>query len=141
MRINKACSVVAVRPACRASLAMRSRILSCLRMWRSLVHHAACLPKGSRMRGHFPPPPPPRKVLPHRCPVRGARYPSLWHKPSLKTGSSRVVSHLPGKQWSHSPWPGCVGESPGRLRSHWCLSVSSGSALRFQRSLTALGVN
>ena len=43
-----ACSAVAVRPACRASFVMRSRIRSCLRVCRPLVQQAACLPYESR---------------------------------------------------------------------------------------------
>ena len=48
---------------------------------------------------------PPGGVRPHCCPAPGAGNPNRWLRPSLKTGSRRVVSHLPGKQWSHSPWP------------------------------------
>ena len=42
--ISMACSVAAVKPACRASLAIRSLMWSCLRVWRPLVQRAACLP-------------------------------------------------------------------------------------------------
>ena len=40
------CSVVAVRPACLASLANRSLMRSCLLECKPLVQHAACRPKG-----------------------------------------------------------------------------------------------
>ena len=85
---------------CEASLPGRFGNQICV--WRPLVQHAACLPKESRICVHCLPF---GAVLPHLCPVPGAGYPNLWHKPSQNTGSSRVVSHLPGKQWSHSPWP------------------------------------
>ena len=55
--MSMVCSVVAVRPACRASLLIRSLMRSCLLVWRPLVQHAACLPKGFRMCVHCLPPP------------------------------------------------------------------------------------
>ena len=42
--MSMACSVVAVRPACRASLVMRSLMRSCRRVCSPLVQHAACRP-------------------------------------------------------------------------------------------------
>ena len=68
----------------------------------SLLQRPACLPKSSRMvlQGL-----PPWGVRAHLSPAPGAGKPILCCKPHLKTGSSIVVSHLPGRVWSQSPCP------------------------------------